>query len=137
MNCKQKLRVGCKEFEVIPASSCGGVRLPLAIHYPHEFGTIHMSVLVEIRSQGTNTDFLQQEDLRREEAARWKCHTDLKLPAEVREELYPELSVVHVVEPHLPLDLVRDGVPAGVPIAPLSPPLVLVSPRVTNPFKDY
>ena len=64
-------------------------------------------------------------------------HTDLKLPAEVCEELYPEFSVVHVVEPHLPLDLVRDGVPAGVPVTPLSPPLVLVSPRVTNPFKDY
>ena len=94
-----------------------------------------MSVLVEIRSQGTNTDFLHQEDLRREDAAWWGYHADLKLPAEVCEELYPELSVVHVVEPHLPLDLVRDRVPAGVPITPLTPPLVLVSPWVTNPFK--
>ena len=99
------------------------------------FGNVHCPIFVEIRSQSANADLLRAKIYR---CYIYKLYVPcLELFTEVGEELYPELPVVHVVEPHLPLDLVRDRVPAGVPITPLSPPLVLVSPRVTNPLKEY
>ena len=61
----------------------------------------------------------------------------LELLAEVGEELYPELPVVHVVQAHLPLDLGADHVPAGVSVAPRAPPLVLVSPGVPHPDQTH
>ena len=61
----------------------------------------------------------------------------LELFTEVGEELYPEFPVVHVVQPHLPLDGSADQVPALVPVAPLSPPLVLVSPGIPDPDQTH
>ena len=49
----------------------------------------------------------------------WSAHL-LKLAAEVSEELYPELSIMHVMQSHLTLDLVTDQVPTLVTITPLS-----------------
>ena len=93
------------------------------------FGNIHGPIFVEIRSQSANTDLLMSRQIK-QKLSQFSC---LKLLAEVREELYPELAVVHVVEPHLPLDLGADQVPALVPVTPLAAPLVLVPPGVPHP----
>ena len=59
--------------------------------------------------------------------------TNLKFSAEVIEEFYPELPIMHVVQAHLLLDLVADQVPGFVSITPTSSPLVLVPPGITDP----
>ena len=58
---------------------------------------------------------------------------NLEFSAEVREELNPEFSVIHVVETHLLLGVVADKVPLLVPVPPVAPPLVLVAPGVPHP----
>ena len=63
--------------------------------------------------------------------------TNLEFSAKVREEFYPELPVMHVVQPHLLLDLVADHVPGLVPVTPTSPPFILVSPGITNPDQTH
>ena len=64
-------------------------------------------------------------------------HTDLKLPAEVCEELYPELPIVHVVQPHLLLGVLTDQVPVLVSVPPVASPLVLVAPGVPHPDQAH
>ena len=58
---------------------------------------------------------------------------NLEFSAEVREELNPEFSVIHVVETHLFLGVVADKVPLLVPVPPVAPPLVPVPPGVPHP----
>ena len=63
----------------------------------------------------------------------FNLQTNLEFSAKVSEEFYPELSIMHVVQPHLLLDLVADHVPRLVPVTPTSSPLVLVPPGITDP----
>ena len=62
---------------------------------------------------------------------------NLEFSAEVREELNPEFSVIHVVETHLFLGVVADKVPLLVPVPPVAPPLVLVPPGFPHPHQAH
>ena len=63
--------------------------------------------------------------------------SNLKFPAEICEELNPELSIEHVVEPHLLLGVFTDQVPVVVPVPPGAPPLVPVAPGVPHPHQAH
>ena len=62
----------------------------------------------------------------------FSLETNLKFSAKIREEFYPELPIMHVMQPHLLLDLVADHVPGLVSITPTSSPFILISPGITN-----
>ena len=57
----------------------------------------------------------------------------LKFSAKIREELNPELSVIHVVKPHLFLGVITHQIPLLISIPPVSPPFILVPPGVPHP----
>ena len=63
--------------------------------------------------------------------------SNLEFPAEICEELNPELAVVHVVQPHLLLGVLTHQVPVLVPVPPVAPPLVPVPPGVPHPHQTH
>ena len=63
--------------------------------------------------------------------------SNLEFPAEICEELNPELAVVHVVQPHLLLGVFTDQVPVFVPVPPVAPPLILVPPGIPHPHQAH
>ena len=90
----------------------------LSVDDLHVFGSVNISIFVKVRSQSTDAHFF-------------------KFSAEVSEELNPELAVMHVVQPHLPLHLLAHQLPAAVPVTPPAPPLILVSPGVPHPHQGH
>ena len=59
MYCQQKLRICGEEFQIIPTTARRFVEDPLSVNDFDIFGNIHISILIKVGSQGTDTHFLR------------------------------------------------------------------------------
>ena len=95
----------------------------LAEGYFHVFSHVHLSILVKVRPKSANADLLKRKHPK---IPNQNSDQHLKLPAEVCEELDPELPIVHVMETHLLLSLIVNHLPLGISIGPVPFPLIFI-----------